>query len=127
MSGLTFNETRDGRRIARQRLRVWRAMFGGGWLGLADISRTTGDPEASVSARLRDFRKARHGSHVVQRMHVRGGLWHYRLVPNRKTGNAAGPVKPPRRKKAPASELQFTSVVFPPISLSGLSTIHSQR
>jgi hypothetical protein len=122
-----YDEGRDGRRIARQRARVWQAIYSGGWWGLADIAQTTGDPEASVSARLRDFRKPKFGAHTVERRYVRDGLHHYRLRVNRKTGNAAGPVKPPKRKKAPASGLRFTSVVFPPIGDPPVVTTVSSR
>jgi hypothetical protein len=101
MSDTALDEHRDGRRIAAQRIRVWRAMYGAGWMGLADISAVTTDPEASVSARLWDYRKAQYGAHTVERRHVRCGLWHYRLRVNRRTGDASGPVKPlPKRKTA---------------------------
>lgn len=39
-------------------------------------------PEASVSARLMDFRKARFGSHYVDQEYVLMGLWKYRLTVN---------------------------------------------
>jgi predicted transcriptional regulator len=42
----------------RQARRVIGCMADGAWRTLAEISAATGDPEASVSARLRDMRKA---------------------------------------------------------------------
>ena len=42
-------------------------MLDGEWRSLEDISLATGHPQASVSARLRDFRKADFGSHFVRK------------------------------------------------------------
>jgi hypothetical protein len=53
----------------------------GKWRTLADISAVTGDPEASVSARLRDLRKVKFGGLSVQRRYAGGGLWQYRVLP----------------------------------------------
>ncbi len=39
--------------------------------------------ETSVSARLRDLRKIRFGSHLVERERIDGGLYAYRLVAHR--------------------------------------------
>jgi hypothetical protein len=40
----------------------------------------TGFPEASISARLRDFRKEQFGKHVVERRRRSQGQWEYRLI-----------------------------------------------
>ena len=77
--GETFNYARDARRLAGQHARVLAFMRDGWWHTLAEISERTGDPEASVSARLRDLRKPRFGSHVIEREYVQRGLWRYRL------------------------------------------------
>ncbi len=81
--GETYDPTIDGHRLAGQWLAVWDAMSDGGWHTLADLHATTGCPEASISARLRDFRKARFGGHTVLRQRVSedGGTWIYRLLP----------------------------------------------
>jgi hypothetical protein len=55
-------------------------MKAGTWLTLHEISVGTGDPEASVSARLRDLRKTKFGGHEVERQNLGGGRWVYRLV-----------------------------------------------
>ena len=47
----------------------------------------TGDPEASVSARLRDLRKKRFGSHIITRRYVSDGLWQYRWEGRKSDGN----------------------------------------
>ncbi len=81
--GETFDHERDGERLNRQHADVFALMHDGQWRTPADISRKTGHPEASVSARLRDFRKKKHGEHVVERQHFARGLWRYRLIVNR--------------------------------------------
>ena len=56
--GSTYKPDRDSQRLNAQGLRVWKLMSDQGWRTLKEISAATGDPEASVSARLRDFRKS---------------------------------------------------------------------
>jgi hypothetical protein len=80
--GSTFNPSRDAVRLTKQWGDVWRYMRPGNWRTLDQISRATGHPEASVSARLRDFRKKRFGGHTVERRYVFNGLWEYRLILN---------------------------------------------
>src|SRR5688572_20716591 len=77
--GATYVHTRDARRLAGQHARVVAFMKDGGWHTLSEIAEATGDPEASVSARLRDLRKPRFGSYVVEREYVERGLFRYRL------------------------------------------------
>ena len=75
----------DMKRLARQRTAVLAWMAGGAWWTLAEIAEHTGFPEASVSARLRDFRKARYGGHAVNRRRRNGesrGTWEYAIVMN---------------------------------------------
>jgi hypothetical protein len=55
-------------------------MADGGWHTLDAIARGVGGTQASVSARLRDLRKKKYGSHEIQRVRVTGGLFEYRLV-----------------------------------------------
>jgi len=78
--GKTYDHARDAKRLTRQHARVLDFMLDGQWHTLTDISARTGDPEASVSARLRDLRKARFGSHIIEREYVEQGLFRYRLV-----------------------------------------------
>jgi hypothetical protein len=81
--GDTYSHGRDYDRLNTQAAVVWRTMKGGGWFGLAELAAATGFPEASISARLRDFRKHRFGSHVVERVRDPDipGLYWYRLQP----------------------------------------------
>ena len=79
-SGSTYNAPRDEARLTGQWLAVFDFMRHGKWHTLAEISTATGYPEASISARLRDFRKPRFGGHTVDREYVSAGLYRYRLI-----------------------------------------------
>ena len=87
--GSTYDPAQDQRRLSKQAQAVWEHMVPGGWWTLARISHFTGFPESSISARLRDFRKPRFGSHDVQRRRRKDGhgTWEYRLVVNKGTEN----------------------------------------
>lgn len=79
--GETFDEARDGARLNRQAQAVFDVMGDGHWRTLATLATLTNEPEASVSARLRDLRKEKFGSYVVERRYVENGLWEYRVLP----------------------------------------------
>lgn len=80
--GVTFEAEHDETRLARQLGAVRALMVDGVWRTLAEIAAITGEPEASISARLRDLRKAKFGSWQVERR-ARGdrgrGLFEYRV------------------------------------------------
>jgi len=78
--GATYVHERDGKRLHSQHHRVLAFLRDGREHTLAEIAKATGDPEASVSARIRDLRKARFGSYQIERRYVERGLWAYRLV-----------------------------------------------
>ena len=78
--GATYERPRDHIRLGKQAKRVWGVLLDGEWHTLHEIAKTTGDPEASISARIRDLRKVKFGGHVVERDFVSNGLWRYRLV-----------------------------------------------
>lgn len=79
--GRTFNETRDGGRLDKQLQAVKRyALDNPGWFTLKEMAYMAGAPEASVSARLRDLRKAKFGGYSVERKYVERGLWAYRVT-----------------------------------------------
>ncbi len=78
--GKTYDPARDKGRLTKQIQRVFAAMVGGKWRTIAGIAHLTGDPEASVSARLRDLRKPKFGGHKVEREYVARGKWKYRLI-----------------------------------------------
>ena len=78
-NGADYVPARDNERLKGQLLRVYCVMVGGGWHTLGAISRSTGDPESSVSAQLRHLRKDRFGGHTINRRYVGGGLYEYQL------------------------------------------------
>jgi hypothetical protein len=78
--GETYERQFDYERLNAQAQRVYRVMADGEWHTLADLSAATNDPEASISARLRDFRKEEFGGREVERRRVAGGLFEYRLA-----------------------------------------------
>ena len=79
--GTTYQPARDYARLQSQLGRVYRVLQRGAWLTLPEIAAQTGDPEASISARIRDLRKPKYGGfevhHRVREGHT--GLWEYRL------------------------------------------------
>lgn len=76
--GDTFDPDRDSGRLNRQMRDVFLRFSDGSWWTLAELSEQTGWPEASVSARLRDLRKAKFGAHTVERRYAGHGLFEYR-------------------------------------------------
>lgn len=78
--GSTFDRLRDGMRLNGQACRVWDVMADGKWYSLREIAAVTDDPEASISARIRDFRASGFGGFKVESTCVKRGLWRYKLV-----------------------------------------------
>ena len=79
--GITINDERDNGRLNKQFMAVKMLIVNyPGWLTLAEIAKYTGYPEASVSARLRDLRKAKFGGYNVERKYVERGIWAYRVT-----------------------------------------------
>ena len=79
--GATFDPYRDEERLNRQMRRVFAVMRDDRWRTLKEIADRTGDPEASISARLRDFRKPKFGGLVMNRRYLSAGLYEYQLLP----------------------------------------------
>ena len=86
-NGSDYSPKFDNIRLSKQILRVFDAMKDSQWRTLGEIESITGDPQASLSAQLRNLRKQRFGSHEVFKQ-IRGerkdGLYEYRLVINNK-------------------------------------------
>ena len=76
--GSTYVRNRDRDRLNRQARLVYLAILDDSWHTLPELSRRTGEPEASISARLRDLRKPRFGRHIIERRYAGQGLWEYR-------------------------------------------------
>lgn len=79
--GDTYDHDRDGARLNRQAQAVYALMKDGEWRTLLGIAALLDEPEASVSARLRDLRKEKFGSHIVERRYIADGVWQYRVLP----------------------------------------------
>lgn len=79
-AGETFDAKHDRKRLNKQAQEVFDMMKDGRWYCLNHIAVATDNPEASVSARIRDFRKSKFGGYTVERRRVEGGLFQYRLV-----------------------------------------------
>ena len=77
--GSDVAQARDGERLSSQLDKVRSLMADGIWRTLDEISNETGAPQASVSAQLRNLRKAKFGAHVIDRRHVGNGLYYYKL------------------------------------------------
>lgn len=81
-SGSDYDPKEDNDRLTGQILRIYELMKDGLWRTLEEINLQTHDHEASISAQLRNLRKARFGSHIIERR-SRGdrssGLFEYRL------------------------------------------------
>lgn len=82
-NGPEYIEADDRARLTGQLLRVRAFMLPGHWKTVSEIAAVTGDPETSVSAQLRNLRKARFGSYIVERRAKgdrMGGLYEFRLL-----------------------------------------------
>jgi hypothetical protein len=80
--GETYEEEHDEERLSKQIIRVRSLMLDGQWRTLAEISAITGDPQASISARLRDLRKVKFGSYIIGRRRrglAKHGIHEYQL------------------------------------------------
>lgn len=82
--GETFEPQLDTARLNAQLRRVRDLVIDGQWRTLREIAAATGDPEASVSARLRDLRKLKFGGWTVKsrrRGEEKRGIHEYRCSP----------------------------------------------
>lgn len=75
----------DAPRIGKQLAAVQQVMGSGKWYTLEQLQLALGGmgivaSTQSISARVRDLRKPRFGSHTVERQAVGGGLFQYRLT-----------------------------------------------
>lgn len=75
--GSTYSETHDRARLNRQLTLVRDCLLDGQRRTLAQISQETGEPEASVSARLRQLRLPRFGFYDVKKNRLPNGAYEY--------------------------------------------------
>ena len=78
--GSDYDHLRDATRLHGQMKRIWEIVKDGQWQTLSDLSKKTGDPEASISAQLRHLRKPRFGGHTIEKHRCPSGQYEYRLV-----------------------------------------------
>ena len=80
--GDTYDSKYDLTRLTGQIQRIFEAIKDGNWYTLDEIHKATKDPHASISAQLRNLRKKRFGSHVIEKRYKgnrSNGLWEYSL------------------------------------------------
>lgn len=85
--GATYDPALDRARLNTQQQRVFDYIKDAGWYTLREIESALNYayPQASISARLRDLRKAKFGSHRVERRRHSPGTFEYRLIVNELT------------------------------------------
>ena len=76
--GVDYQPELDFVRLKGQMERIYNLMQDEQFRTLSLIAAITGDPESSVSAQLRNFRKARFGGHIVNRKRI-DNTWYYQL------------------------------------------------
>lgn len=81
-NGSDYSPKHDQVRLTKQIKRVFDLMKDGEWRTLGEIESITGDPQASISAQLRNCKKERFGGHELNKRR-RGdpgnGCWEYQL------------------------------------------------
>ena len=84
--GETYEPSLDRERLGKQARAVYEVMIGGYWFTLRQIVLLCNEmdvwpSEAGVSARVRDFRKDKFGSHIVNRRRSdASGVFEYQLI-----------------------------------------------
>jgi hypothetical protein len=80
--GNTYDKNKDQVRLSRQIDKVRDFLEVSDYVTLDEISVATGVKNvSSISARIRDLRKDRHGNRVVERKYISDGLYSYKLLP----------------------------------------------
>ena len=84
--GSDYISSLDKARLTGQILRIFDCMADGTYRTLNEIAGITGDPEASISAQLRNLRKERFGGHTIMKRrrsdkvcNPGSGLFEYKL------------------------------------------------
>lgn len=83
MTNVFFNgpdlQEEDHLRLKTQIDTIKELMIDGEARTLRRIEQLTGYPPASISAQLRNLRKARFGNHTINRRHIGSGLYLYQM------------------------------------------------
>lgn len=77
--GVTFLADRDGSRLGKQLQAVKAILLDQNPHTLREIAEITGYPESSIGSRIRDCRKDKFGSWIIDRKHIANGLHTYQL------------------------------------------------
>lgn len=77
--GVTYQD-KDFTRLSGQLLRVFEVMKDGRWYGASQLCELANVSPLSITARIRDLRKRKFGSHTIERKLIIGGYHEYRLV-----------------------------------------------
>jgi hypothetical protein len=78
--GETYTHAEHFERLNSQQADVWAVFKDGQWHTLSSLEKATGHPQASISARLRDFRALlKEKGRTVEREYVERGLFRYRV------------------------------------------------
>lgn len=85
--GADYVPEKDKVRLTGQIHRVFDCMKDGRWRTFYEIEAITKDPQASISAQLRNLRKDRFGRHTVNKRRTtkNGGTYEYQLIVNQST------------------------------------------
>jgi hypothetical protein len=103
--GVTISPQVDDNRLTILQGRVYSYLRQHDWVTLRQLSEACNGTETSVSARIRDLRKSRWGSHEIHTCHVTGdGVWRYKMVSDKELldGRSSGP----SRKKIARERIQ---------------------
>ena len=80
-NGSDYVPKRDNERLNGQIKRIHALMIDGLPRPLSQIASVTGDPEASVSAQLRNLKKERFGGYRLEKDYKGNGLFAYLVLP----------------------------------------------
>lgn len=83
--GETYDPALDHDRLSKQLGRTYDVMRDEAWRTLSEIASVYGDPEASISARLRDLRKKKFGGYIVNHRRRTESLWEYQVLKAKKS------------------------------------------
>lgn len=78
--GSTYEPVHDEERLSKQWHRVFLLMRDGRARSLREIAQETGDPEASISARLRDLRRMGYTVNRKRREPKSAGIFEYQVL-----------------------------------------------
>ena len=80
--GTDYVPARDEERLSTQHKRVRAAALAwpSGWFTMHELAAETNDPPASVERQVRYLRSPKFGGYVVEKRHLGGGTFEYKVV-----------------------------------------------